>query len=89
MQADNDPIAPEKCIPYKALQDNPNCTLVVTPGGGHLGWVSGPGVFFGAPWTNDAVAEWLAGAVSLLQKNQTHLNGTSHKQNGATVHLQA
>ncbi|KAK9851534.1 hypothetical protein WJX84_003856 [Apatococcus fuscideae] len=37
IQADNDPIAPERCIPYEALQRNSNCSLVVTPGGGHLG----------------------------------------------------
>ena len=71
LQADNDPIAPEKCIPYKRLQENPNCTLVVTPGGGHLGWVSGPGVFFGPPWTNEAVAEWMTHADDLLQTTRS------------------
>lgn len=41
-QAENDPIAPAKAIPKQAMRDNPNCILVVTPCGGHLGWVSGP-----------------------------------------------
>ena len=77
-QADNDPIAPERCIPYDALRQNPNCSLVVTPGGGHLGWVSGPGAFLGAPWTNDAVAEWLAGAVQLLQEPALQTDGKAH-----------
>ncbi|KAK9862037.1 hypothetical protein WJX84_009827 [Apatococcus fuscideae] len=46
IQADNDPIAPEACIPYAALRENPNCSLVVTPGGGHLGWVNKIPVMF-------------------------------------------
>ena len=41
-QAEDDPIAPAHAIPYAALEANPNCTLVVTPGGGHLGWGAGP-----------------------------------------------
>ncbi len=46
-QAANDPIAPAKAIPRQAMQDNPDCILVVTPCGGHLGWVSGPGAPLG------------------------------------------
>eukprot|EP00891_Asterochloris_glomerata_P000961 jgi/Astpho2/961/e_gw1.00016.122.1_t len=59
IQAADDPIAPEHAIPYKALHDNPNCILTVTPGGGHLGWVSGHGAPLGAPWATQAVVEWL------------------------------
>ena len=40
-QAADDPIAPHDAIPYEALAQNPNCLLVVTPTGGHLGWCSG------------------------------------------------
>lgn len=47
LQAENDPIAPCRAIPFQALADNPNTTLVTTPAGGHLGWVAGPGVPFG------------------------------------------
>lgn len=47
LQAGNDPIAPAKAIPYEAIRDNPNCMLAVTPTGGHLGWVSGPGAPLG------------------------------------------
>ena len=49
MQAEDDPIAPKTAIPYAALEANPRCTLVVTPGGGHLGWGAGPEGPFGAP----------------------------------------
>ena len=59
VQAANDPIAPAKAIPRQALRDNPNCILVVTPYGGHLGWVSGPGAPLGAPWSTQAVVEWM------------------------------
>lgn len=47
LQAANDPIAPAKAIPKQAIYDNPNCILVITPCGGHLGWVSGPGAPLG------------------------------------------
>ena len=47
MQAANDPIAPAKAIPKQAMHDNPDCILVITPFGGHLGWVSGPGAPLG------------------------------------------
>ena len=46
-QAEDDPIAVEPAIPYTALADNPNCILVTTPGGGHLGWAAGSGGPFG------------------------------------------
>lgn len=41
VQADNDPIAPKEAIPYDAIAANPNTALVVTPTGGHLGWMAG------------------------------------------------
>ena len=48
LQAENDPIAPCRAIPFEALAKNPNTTLVTTPAGGHLGWVAGRGAPFGA-----------------------------------------
>ena len=42
VQAEDDPIAPEAGIPYKQVEANEKCILLVTPAGGHLGWVSGP-----------------------------------------------
>ncbi|CAL8470709.1 g10251 [Coccomyxa elongata] len=59
LQAEDDPIAVKGAIPYDALADNPNCALVVTPGGGHLGWAAGPGAPLGAPWADNASTEWL------------------------------
>lgn len=59
VQAEDDPIAPARAIPYEALQQNPNCILTVTPTGGHLGWVAGPEAPLGAPWSTRVVAEWL------------------------------
>ena len=52
VQAADDPIAPKEAIPFKALEENPNCLLVLTPTGGHLGWCSGKDGTTGrrAPW---------------------------------------
>ncbi|EFN55873.1 hypothetical protein CHLNCDRAFT_145469 [Chlorella variabilis] len=71
IQAADDPIAPKEAIPFEALQANPQCLLVVTPTGGHLGWSGGPdGVTGacspGAPWTDAAVAEYFTAARQLL-----------------------
>lgn len=33
--------------------------LIVTPQGGHLGWVAGDEAPFGAPWTDPVVLEYL------------------------------
>ena len=41
------------------VQDNPNCMLIVTPKGGHLGWVGGAEAPFGAPWTDHVVMDFL------------------------------
>lgn len=40
-------------------QKNPNCMLIVTPKGGHLGWVAGAGAPRGAPWTDPIVMDFL------------------------------
>lgn len=40
------------------LQANPNTFLVVTPGGGHLGWIAGEEAPLGAPWTDPLVMEF-------------------------------
>lgn len=46
-----------KC--FLLLKDNPYCLLIVTPQGGHLGWVAGDEAPFGAPWTDEVVMEFL------------------------------
>lgn len=40
-------------------QKNPNCMLMVTPKGGHLGWVAGAEAPLGAPWTDPIVMDFL------------------------------
>lgn len=70
LQAATDPIAPARCIPRKAIQENPLFSLVVTPAGGHLGWVSGPTAPFGAPWTDAAVVEWLQSMQQVLSSKE-------------------
>ncbi|KAH9615422.1 hypothetical protein KSS87_010532 [Heliosperma pusillum] len=59
VQAANDPIAPARGIPRKAIEENENCLLIVTPKGGHLGWVAGNEAPFGAPWTDPCVMDFL------------------------------
>lgn len=59
IQAANDPIAIAQGIPRDDIKENPNCLLIVTPKGGHLGWVAGDEAPFGAPWTDTVVMEFL------------------------------
>lgn len=41
------------------VQENSNCMLIVTPEGGHLGWIAGDEAPFGAPWTDPVVMDFL------------------------------
>ncbi|KAL5719011.1 embryogenesis-associated protein emb8 [Ranunculus cassubicifolius] len=59
IQAENDPIAPARGIPRDDIKENPNCLLIVTPKGGHLGWVAGDDAPIGAPWTDALVMDFL------------------------------
>ncbi|XP_059662142.1 embryogenesis-associated protein EMB8 [Cornus florida] len=59
IQAGNDPIAPSRGIPRKDIKENPNCMLIVTPKGGHLGWVAGAEAPRGCPWTDPHVMDFL------------------------------
>nr|XP_043607339.1 embryogenesis-associated protein EMB8-like [Erigeron canadensis] len=59
IQAENDPIAPARGIPREAIKENSNCMLIVTPKGGHLGWIAGDEAPFGAPWTDRVVMDFL------------------------------
>ncbi|XP_047315720.1 embryogenesis-associated protein EMB8-like [Impatiens glandulifera] len=59
IQAANDPIAPYRGIPFEDINENPNCMLIVTPQGGHLGWIAGSEGPLGAPWTNSVVMDFL------------------------------
>jgi predicted alpha/beta-fold hydrolase len=66
IQAEDDPIAPKEAIPFEAIEANPQCLLVLTPTGGHLGWCGGRDGVTGAPWTDAAVAEFFTAAKQLL-----------------------
>ncbi|XP_071701814.1 embryogenesis-associated protein EMB8-like [Rutidosis leptorrhynchoides] len=59
IQAKNDPIAPDRAIPREDIKENPNCLLIVTPKGGHLGWVAGENAPVGCPWTDPMVMDFL------------------------------
>ncbi|CAM6105672.1 unnamed protein product [Calypogeia fissa] len=59
IQAQDDPIAPSAGIPRADIQSNLNCALVVSPAGGHLGWIAGQGGIFGPPWTDPLVMDYL------------------------------
>nr|KYP68119.1 hypothetical protein KK1_021737 [Cajanus cajan] len=59
IQAANDPIAPNRGIPREDIKENPNCLLIVTPKGGHLGWVAGEAAPRGAPWTDPLVIDFI------------------------------
>nr|GEW26751.1 putative reverse transcriptase domain-containing protein [Tanacetum cinerariifolium] len=59
IQAKNDPIAPDNAIPREDIKANPNCLLIVTPKGGHLGWVAGENAPVGCPWTDPMVMDFL------------------------------
>lgn len=71
MQAEDDPIAPVQAIPFKSLEANSNCVLVVTPTGGHLGWTSGPGGVRAAPWSDRGVVEYFSAVQQLLSQEGT------------------
>lgn len=47
------------CLVNYGFQENPHCLLIVTPKGGHLGWVAGDEAPLGAPWTDTVVMEYL------------------------------
>ncbi|KAL4570597.1 hypothetical protein LXL04_026255 [Taraxacum kok-saghyz] len=79
IQARNDPIAPDRAIPREDIKMNPNCLLIVTPKGGHLGWVAGESAPLGCPWTDPMVMDF-------LQHLENEKSGT---QQGVNVFQQA
>ncbi|XP_057518276.1 embryogenesis-associated protein EMB8 isoform X2 [Amaranthus tricolor] len=82
IQAANDPIAPASGIPSKDIEENDNCLLVVTPKGGHLGWVAGKEAPFGAPWTDPCVMDFL----QHLEKRSSGASLSSSQLNGAPTY---
>lgn len=71
IQADDDPIAPSRGIPRDDILENGQCFLVVTPSGGHLGWVAGDKAPFGAPWTDSLVMDYLQLLENFAKWNRT------------------
>ena len=55
LNALDDPISIKGCIPFDEIECNPNCVLVTTAGGGHLGWWAADGT----RWYAAVVAEWI------------------------------
>ncbi|KAJ1280204.1 hypothetical protein BS78_04G213300 [Paspalum vaginatum] len=82
IQADNDPIAPSRGIPREDIKENPNCLLIVTPKGGHLGWVAGDEAPFGCPWTDPIVMEYLEYLQSEKRSSTTY--NISYEKQGAS-----
>ncbi|GKV38826.1 hypothetical protein SLEP1_g46693 [Rubroshorea leprosula] len=84
IQAANDPIAPISGTPFHDIKENPNCMLIVTPKGGHLGWVAGDDAPYGAPWTDSLVMDFL----EHLEKDASKPLESSSKIEGAQQSLE-
>ncbi|CAL5407076.1 unnamed protein product [Camellia sinensis] len=86
IQAANDPIAPSRGIPRKDIQENPNCLLIVTPKGGHLGWVAGAESPRGAPWTDPVVMDFLEHLERGRERGRSIAKSGSAKVNKEGLH---
>lgn len=53
-------------VPHEEIKSNPNCLLVTTPTGGHLGWTAGENGPFQEPWTDKGVLEYFNATVKLV-----------------------
>ncbi|XP_021288681.1 embryogenesis-associated protein EMB8 [Herrania umbratica] len=83
IQAANDPIAPIEGTPREDIKGNPNCMLIVTPQGGHLGWVAGDEAPFGAPWTDNVVMDFLEHLQKDAPKPQENSSNAEDVQQGS------
>eukprot|EP00241_Pyramimonas_parkeae_P010264 CAMPEP_0114255896 /NCGR_PEP_ID=MMETSP0058-20121206/17838_1 /TAXON_ID=36894 /ORGANISM="Pyramimonas parkeae, CCMP726" /LENGTH=262 /DNA_ID=CAMNT_0001370375 /DNA_START=186 /DNA_END=972 /DNA_ORIENTATION=+ len=66
IQAEDDPISVNDAVPHEEIKSNPNCLLVTTPTGGHLGWTAGENGPFQEPWTDKGVLEYFNATVKLV-----------------------
>ncbi|KAM7255813.1 hypothetical protein ACFE04_011554 [Oxalis oulophora] len=78
IQAENDPIAPSTGIPRQDIKENPNCMLIVTPKGGHLGWIAD--TLLGAPWTDGPVMDFLEYLEGTTSKSSLSYNDPENAQ---------
>ena len=58
------PLALDEAVPREAIAGNAHAALVVTPSGGHLGWMGSEGGIRGAPWPYAGAVEWLVAAAA-------------------------
>ena len=61
VSAEDDPFVPAASIPREAARRNPAVTLEVTPGGGHVGFVTGPPLRPGY-WAEERALDFLLDA---------------------------
>ncbi|MBA0768753.1 hypothetical protein Gotri_017533 [Gossypium trilobum] len=89
IQAANDPISPARAIPREEIEANRNCLLIVTPKGGHLGWVAGAEAPLGGPWTDPVVMDFLEhlerGTHKTVESSNGPLTATSKNLHHAEV----
>jgi hypothetical protein len=64
LSADDDPLVPAGSIPVSAARENPGVTLEVTPGGGHVAFVSGSPLR-PAFWAEERAIDFLAGRLGV------------------------
>lgn len=92
INATDDPIADVGGAPRETVANEmERCHLVLTPAGGHLGWVAAcngaagrgasDGAAIGAPWTDCAVLDWLkAVELRLTQERLEEIRVTSEEE---------
>jgi hypothetical protein len=92
VQAADDPIAVDAAVPRDIAAANPNVALIVTPSGGHLGWLasagdgmsSAGGGATGAPWPYEGVLQWFAAvAAEAVEEKQAGAAAAGGRQMAA------
>jgi predicted alpha/beta-fold hydrolase len=59
ISSEDDPFLPASVLPRARLLASPRVELIVTPGGGHVGFVRGPVPWRPVYWADELVAAWL------------------------------
>lgn len=66
LQSDDDPFLPREALPTEAVERNPNLLAAFTSGGGHVGFVEGPGPWRPTFWAEREAARYLQHVLSRL-----------------------
>jgi len=82
LNAKDDPIVPDRIIPYSELMANPNILLAVTERGGHIGWYEN--WLRPRRWFSDSVSEF----AGIILQVFVALNPTTHT-NRRNYHCQS